>query len=182
MWEGKSSTSITYYKPPCCCCSVAKLCQTLCNPMRCSTPGLPVPHHLPEFSKFMSTESVMPSNHLSLCPPLLLLSLIFSSVRVFSSESALHIKWPKCWSFSFSISLSNEYPGLISFRMDFPLGRTLKSLLKHHSSKASVLWRSAFFMVQLSCLYVTTHPGPPLRGPEPRSSCLSPPHTQFLGI
>ena len=85
----------------------------------------------------------------------------FPSIRVFSNESALHIKWPKYWSFSFSISLSNEYPGLISFRMDFPLGGTLKSLLKHHSLKASVLWRSAFFMVQLSRLYVTTHPGPP---------------------
>ena len=83
------------------------------QPMGCSTPGLPVPHHLPEFSKFMSLESVMPSNHLSLCHPLLLLSLIFPSIRVFSNESALHIKWPKYWSFSFSISISNEYSGLI---------------------------------------------------------------------
>ena len=104
LWEGKSSSSVTYYNPPCCCCSVAKLCRTLCNLMDCSTPGLPVPHHLPEFTKFMSIESGMPSNHHSLCHPLLLLSSVFPSIRVFSSESALHIKWPKCWSFSFSMS------------------------------------------------------------------------------
>ena len=83
---------------------------------------------------------------------------------------------------SASACLSNEFSGLISFRMDFPLGGTLKSLLKHHSSKASILWRSAFFMVQLSCPYMTTHPGPPLRGPESWSSCLFPPHAQLLGV
>ena len=102
----------------------------------------------------------MPSNHLILCRPLLHLPLIFPSIRVFSSESVLHIRWPKYWSFSFSISPSNEYSGLISFRIDWfdllAVQETLKSLLQHHSSKASSLWGSAFFMVQLSHLYVTT--------------------------
>ena len=110
--------------------------------------------------KFMSIELVMPSNHLILCHPLLLLPSIFSSFRVFSSESVLHIRWPKYWSFSFNISLSNEYSGLISFRMDcldlLAVLGTLKSLLQHHSSKASILCYSAFFMVQLSHLYRTT--------------------------
>ena len=110
--------------------------------------------------KPMSIESVMPSNHLILCRPLLLLPSIFPSIRVFSNELALRIRWPKYWSFSFSISLSNEHPGLISFRMnglDFPAGQgTLKSILQHHSSKASVLWHSAFFIVQLSHPYMTT--------------------------
>ena len=104
--------------------------------------------------KLMSIESVMPSNHLVLCRPLLLLPSIFPSIRVFSNESALHIRWPKCWSFSFSISPSNEYSGLISFRIDWldllAVQGTLKSLLQHQSSKAPILWRSAFFMVQLS--------------------------------
>ena len=102
----------------------------------------------------------MPSNHLILCHPLLLLPLIFPSIRVFSSESTLHIRWPKYWSFSFSISPSNEHPGLISFRMDWlsllAVQGTLKSLLQHHSSKASILWHSASFMVQLSHPYMTT--------------------------
>ena len=102
----------------------------------------------------------MPSNHLILCPPLLLLPLIFPSIRVFSDESVLHIRWPKYWSFSFNISPSNEHSGLISFRMDWldllAVQGTLKSLLKHHSSKASILRRSAFFIVQLSHLYMTT--------------------------
>ena len=102
----------------------------------------------------------MPSNHLILCHPLLLLPSIFLSIRVFSSESALRIRWPKYWSFSFSISPSNEYPGLISFRMDWldllAVQRTHKSLLQHHSSKASILWCSAFFTVQLSHPYMTT--------------------------
>ena len=101
--------------------------------------------------KLMSMESVMPPNHLILCHPLLLLPSTFSSIRVFFSESVLHIRWPKFWSFSFSISPSNEYSGLISFRMDWldllAVQGTLKSLLQHHSSKASILWRSAFFMV-----------------------------------
>ena len=108
----------------------------------------------------MSTESVMPSNHLILCRPLLLLPLIFPSTRVFSNESAPCIRWPKYWSFSFSISLSNDYLGLISFRMDWldllAVQGTLKSLLQHHSSKASILQPSAFFMVQLSHPYMTT--------------------------
>ena len=110
--------------------------------------------------KLMSTELVMPSNHLILCRPLLLLSPIPPSIRVFSNESALHMRWPKYWSFSFSISASNEHPGLISFRMDLldllAVQGTLKSLLQHDSSKASVLQRSAFFMVQLSHPYMTT--------------------------
>ena len=102
----------------------------------------------------------MPSSHLILCRPLLLLPLIAPSIRVFSNESVLHIRWPKYWSFSFSISPSNEYPRLISFRMDWmdllAIQETLKSLLQHHSSKASILWSSAFFIVQLSHLYMTT--------------------------
>ena len=110
--------------------------------------------------KFMSMESVMPSNHLILCRPLLLLPSIFSSIRVFSNESTLHMRWPKYWSFRFSISPSNEYSGLISFRMDWldllAVQGTLKSLLQHHSSEASVLQCSAFFMVQLSHSYMTT--------------------------
>ena len=101
----------------------------------------------------------MPSNHLILCRPLLLLPSIFPSIRVFSNESALHIRWPKYWSFSFNISPSNEHPGLISFRMDWldllAVQGTLKSLLQHHTSKASILWWSAFFMVQLSHPYMT---------------------------
>ena len=104
----------------------------------------------------MSIESVMPSNHLILCRPLLP-PPIFPSIRVFSNESVLHIRWPKYWSFRFSISPSNEHSGLISFRMDWlDLQGTLKSLLQHHSSKASILWCSAFFIVQLSHLYMTT--------------------------
>ena len=102
----------------------------------------------------------MPSNHLILCHPLLLLPSIFPSIRVFSNESFLHIRWPKYWSFSFSISSSSEYSGLISFRMDWldllAVQETLKSLLQHHSSKASILWCSAFFIVQLSHPYMTT--------------------------
>ena len=102
----------------------------------------------------------MPSNHLILCRPLLLLPSIFPSIRVFSNESALCIRWPKVWSFSFNISPPNEHPGLISFRMDWlgllAVQGTLKSLLQHHSSKTSILWRSAFFTVQLSHPYMTT--------------------------
>ena len=110
--------------------------------------------------KLMSIESVMPSNHLILCCPLLLLPSIFPSIRVFSNESALHIRWPKCWSFSFSISPSSEYSGLISFRIHWfdllAVQGTLKSLLQHHNSKASILRHSAFFVVQLSHPYMTT--------------------------
>ena len=108
----------------------------------------------------MSIESVMPSNHLILCCPLFLLPSIFPSIRVFSKESVIRIRWPKYWSFSFSISPSSEYLGLISFRMDWldllAVQGTLKSLLQHHSSKASIFWRSAFFIVQLSHPYMTT--------------------------
>ena len=109
--------------------------------------------------KLMSIESVMPSNHLILCHPLFLLPSIFPSIRVFSNESALHIRWPRDWSFSFNISPSNEHPGLIFFRMDWlnllAVQGTLKSLLQHHSSRASILWCSAFFIVQLSHPYMT---------------------------
>ena len=110
--------------------------------------------------KLMSIESVMPSNHLILCHPLLLLPSNFPSIRVFSNESVLHIRWSKYWSFSFSISLFNEYSGLISFRIDWSdllaVQRTLKSLLQHRSSKASTLWCSAVFFVQISHPYMTT--------------------------
>ena len=120
----------------------------LCNPMDCSTPGLPVHHQLPEFIQthvHWVGDVIQP--HLILCCPLLLLPSVFPSIRVFANESALPIRWPKYWSFSFSISPSNEHPGLISFRMDW-LGLlvvqgTLKSLLQHHSSKASILRCSA---------------------------------------
>ena len=128
--------------------------------MNRSTPGLPVHHQLPESTQTMSIESVMPSNHLILCRPLLLLPSIFPSIRVFSNESALHIRWPKYWSFSFNISPTNEYPGLNSFRMDWldslAVQGTLETLLQHHSSKASILLHSAFFLVQLSHPYMTT--------------------------
>ena len=110
--------------------------------------------------KLMSIESVMPSNHLILCHPLLLPPSIFLSIRLFSSESVLHIRWPKYWSFSFNISPSNKHPGLISFRMNWldllAVQGTCKSLLQHHSSKASILWLSAFFIVQFSHPYMTT--------------------------
>ena len=123
-------------------------------------PGFPSITNCRSLLKLMSIKSVIPSNHLILCRPLLLLASIFPSIRVFSSESVLHIRWPKFWSFSFSISPSNEYSGLISFRMDWldllEVQGTLKSMLQHHSSKASILWPSAFFIVQLSHPYMTT--------------------------
>ena len=123
--------------------SVAQLCPTLCDPMNRSTPGLPVHHQLLESTQtHVHWVMVMPSNHLILCHPLLLLPSIFPSTRVFSNESVLHIRWPKYWSFSFSISPSNEYLGLIFFRIDWfdllAVQGTLKSLLQHHSSKASI--------------------------------------------
>ena len=139
--------------------SVTQLSPTLCDSMGCGTPGFPVHHQLQSLLKLMSIELVMPSNHLILCRPLLLPS-IFPRIRIFSSESVLLIRWPKYWSFSLSISPSNEYSGLISFRMDWldllAVQGTLKSLLQHHSSKASIPWCSAFFMVQLSHPYMTT--------------------------
>ena len=128
--------------------------------MNHSTPGLPVITNSQSLPKLTSIESVMPSSHLILYRPLLLLPSIFPSIRVFSNESALHIRWPKYWSFSFNISPSNEHPGLISFRMDWldllAIQGTLKSLLQHHSWKASILLCSAFFIVQLSHPYMTT--------------------------
>ena len=129
--------------------------------MDCSTPGLPVLSitNSRSLRKLMSIESVMPSSHLTLCHPLVPPS-IFPSIRVFSNESALHIRWPKYWSFSFNISPSNKYSGLISFRIDwldlFSVQGTLKSILQHHSSKASILQCWAFFIVQLSHPCITT--------------------------
>ena len=140
--------------------SVTQLCLTLCDRMNHSTPGPLSITNSRSLPKPMSIESVTPSNHLILCCPLLLLPSIFPSIRVLSNESALHIRWLKYWSFSFNISPSNEYPGLISFRMDWldllAVQGTLKSLLQHHSSKASILWHSAFFIVQFSHPYMTT--------------------------
>ena len=136
--------------------SVALSFLTLCNPMDCSVPDLTSFTNPWSLLKLMSIESVMPSNHLILCCPLLLLPSIFPNIRVFSNESIL-IRWPKYWSFSFIISPSNEYSGLISFRMDWldllVVQGTLKSLLLHHSSKTSILQHSAFFIVQLSHPY-----------------------------
>ena len=128
--------------------------------MDCSMSGFPVFHYLPSLLRFMSIESVMSFNHLILYCPLLLLLSVFPSIRVFSSESALHIRWPEYWSFSFSSNPSSEYLGLISLRIDWfdllSVQGTLKSLLQHHSSKASVLLCSPFLMVQLSDSYMTT--------------------------
>ena len=140
--------------------SVAQSCPTLCDPMNCSMPGLRVHQQLPEFTQTHIRQLIMPFRNLILCHPLLLLPSIFPRIRVFSKELVLHIRWPKYWSFSFSIRPSKEYSGLISFRMDWldflAVQGTLKSLLQHHSSKPSILRRSAFFIVQLSPPYVTT--------------------------
>ena len=140
--------------------SVAQSCPTLCDPMNHSTPGLPIHHQLPESTQTHAIESVMPSSHLIFCRPLLLLPSIPLSVKVFSNESTLCMRWPKYWSFSFSIRPSNEHPGMISFKMDwldlFAVQGTLKGLFQHHSSKASIFWHSAFFSVQLSHPYMTT--------------------------
>ena len=140
--------------------SVTQSCQTLCDPMDCSMPGLPVHHQLPESTQthvHRVSDAIQPSHPLS--SPFVLPS-IFHNIKVFSNESALRIRWPKYWSFSFGISPSNEHPGLISFRMDWldflVVQGTLKSLLQHHSSKASILLCSAFFIVQLSHPYMTT--------------------------
>ena len=135
---------LTQHSTSCCCCSVAKSCPELfANPWTAVLQASLSITNSQSLLKFMSIELVMPSDHLILCHPLLLVS-IFPSIRVFSNESALHIRWPKYWSFSFSISPCNEYSGLISFRMDcldLPVIQgTLKSLLQHHSSKASILW------------------------------------------
>ena len=140
--------------------SVAQLCPTLCDPMNCSTPGLPVHHHLPEFTQthvHRVNDPIQPSHPLSSPSPL---PPIPPSIRDVSNESTLCMRWPKYWSFSFNISPSNEHPGLISIRMDWldllAVQGTRKSLLQHHSSKASILWCSAFLTVQLSHPYMTT--------------------------
>ena len=142
------------------CCSVAKSCPTLGDPMDCNMPDYLFSNISWSLLKFMSIESMMLSNHFILHHPLLLLSSIFPSIRVFSNEWACGIKWPKDWSFSFSISTSSEYSELISFKIDWfdliAIQGTLKSLLQHHNLKASILQHSAFFMVQLSNLYMTT--------------------------
>ena len=139
--------------------SVAQLCPTLRNPMYCRMPGLPI-HHQEFVLKLVCIELAMPSNNLILCCPLFLLPSIFPSIRVFSNESVICSRWPKYWSFSFSISPSNEYSGLLSFRIDWldllAVQGTLKSLLQHHSSEASILWCSAFVIVQLSHPCMTT--------------------------
>ena len=141
--------------------SVAELCPTSCDPMNRSTPGLPVHHQLPEFTRtHVQRVSDVPSSHLIHCCPLFFLHPIPPNIRVFSNESTLYIRWPKYWSFSFSIIPSKKIPGLISFRMDWldllAVQGTLKSLLQLHSSKASILQHSAFFTVQLSHPYMTT--------------------------
>ena len=134
--------------------SVALSCPTLCNPMNYSTPGLLVRHQLPEFTQTHVHRVSDAIRHLIFCCPLLLLPPVSPSIRVFSNESTLRMRWPKYWRFSFSIIPSKEIPGLISFRMDWvdllAVQGTLKSLLQHHSSKASILRRSASFTVQLS--------------------------------
>ena len=140
--------------------SVAQSCSTLCDSMAAACQASLSITNSRSSLRLISIESVMPSNHLILCPPLLLPSPIFPSIKVFSNELALHIRWPKYWSFTFNISPSNEHSGLISFRMDWldllAVQGTLKSLLQHHSSKASILRPSAFFIVQLSHPYMTT--------------------------
>ena len=139
---------------------VAQSCKTLCDTMITARQASLSINNSQSSLKLMSIESVMPSSHLILCHPLLLQPSIFPNIRVLSNESTLYMRWPKFWSFSFSISPSNEHPGLISFRtdgLDIPAVQgTLKSLLQHHSSKASILWHSAFFTVQLSHPYMTT--------------------------
>ena len=146
------------------CCSVSKMWLAICKPMGYSTPGFPVLHYLPELAQthvHWVSNTIQPSHPLSSpSPP----APNPSSIGVFSNESTLHMRWPKYWSFSFSISPSKEHPGLISFRMDcldlLAVQGTLKSLLQHHSSKASILWCSAFFTVQLSHPYLTTEKKP----------------------
>ena len=156
MSEGRKWSAL-YLKG--CCSSVAQLCLTLCDPWTAACQTSLSFTVSPSLLKPMSIELMRPFNHFILCCHLLLPS-IFPSIRVFSNESALRIRWPKYWSFGFSISPSNEYPGLISFRIDWfdllAVQRALRSLIQHHSLKASVLLHAAFFMVQLSHPYVTT--------------------------
>jgi len=144
----------------CCYCSVTKSCLALCNPMDCSMPGFPVFHYLPEFAQthvHWVGDAIQPSHPLlPSSPP----ALIFPSIRIFSSELAVCIRWPKYWSFSFNINPSNEYSGLISFTIDWfdflAFQGTLKTLLQHHNLKASILWLLVFFMAQLSHPHMTT--------------------------
>ena len=140
--------------------SVTQSCPTLCDHMNHSTSGLSVHHQLPETTQTHVHRAMMPSSHVILRHPLLLVPSIPPSIRVFSNESTLRKRWPKYWSFSLSISPSNEHPELVAFRMDWldlvAVQGTLKSLLQHHSSKAPILWHSAFFTVQLSHPYMTT--------------------------
>ena len=142
-WEAQHSWSVSQFS--------RQSCLTVCDPVGCSSQASLSITSSWSLLKLMFIESVMPSNHLILCHPLLLPPSIFPSIRIFSNESVLRIRWPKYWSFSFSISPSNEYSGLISFRIDWldllAVEATLKSLLQHHSSKASILWCSAFFIV-----------------------------------
>ena len=137
--------------------SVAQSCLTRCDLMDCSTPGFPVHHHFPELAQTQVHGVVFSSKHL--CHPLLLLPSVFLSIKVFSSQSILPIRWPKYWNFSFSINTSNKYSGLISFRIDWfdllTVQGALKSLLQQHSSKAFILWHSTFFIVQLLHPYTT---------------------------
>ena len=139
---------------------VTQSCPTLCNPMDCSTLDIHVPQHLPKFAEVYSTALMMPSSRLILWCPILILPSIFPSIRDFSNESAVHIRWPKYWSFSFSISPSNKYSELISLKIDWfdllAVQGIFRSLFQDHSSKASIFWCSAFFMVQLSQPYLTS--------------------------
>ena len=145
---------------------VTQSCLTLCDPMDFSKPGFLSINNYQSLLKLTSITSVTPSNHLILCHPLLFPPSIFPRIRVFSTKSVLHIRWPKSWSFGFNISPFSEYSGLISFRIDWldllALQETLKSLLQHHSSKASIIQSSAFFIVQLSHPYLTTGKSIPL--------------------
>ena len=153
-WHSYVSQTVCFLHKP----FSSQSCPTLCYPMDFSMPGFPVHHQLQKPTQTHVHCIGVPSNHLTLCHPLLLLLSIFPSISVFSNESVLHIRWPKYW--TFSISPSNEYSGLISFRIDrldsLAVQGTLKSLLQHHNSKASILQRSAFFIVQLSHPYMTT--------------------------
>ena len=155
-----------------CCCSAAKSCLTLCDLMDRSTPGLPVPHRLPEFAQVhvhWISDFIQPSSHLTLWHPLFLLPSIFPNIRDFSNELTVRVRWPKYWSLNFSISPSKEYSGLLSIKIDwFDLQGTSRSLLQHHSSKASILWHSAFFTTEdsiahqsvqsLSCVWLFATP------------------------
>ena len=156
----KMASAFQYYVLTCCCCSVSQSYLTICHTMHWSTPGFPVHHHLLELTQthvHRVGDAIQPSHPLwPTSPP----ALSLSQHQVLSNESALHIRWPKYWSFSFSISSSNEYSGFIFFRIDWfdflAIKVTLKSLFQHHSLKVSILWHSPFFMVQLSHPYMTT--------------------------